>query len=320
MSTFTRAASLLTAVVVPLFLAQRVVGQLSAPDCQPGFQWSYNSLNQTPCLIAAYVEAACDGGQFSIPPLAPNHHYTGPTAGQGNPCLCNTVAYSLISACDACQGNAPLQWSEWAFNCSSTSPDGTLPISVPSGTRIPQWAYQNVTGTDLWNNQTAFNVGDGVESTATTGPTGSSSVSMTSSPGVTGSQTSAPNSGGSSHKSHAGAIAGGVVGGVVGAALLAGLAVFFFLRYRRSHLPPSAAYTQGGAPPMSQPGYEGSTGPFTAGTTETPRKFYDPSDPSTFPTSPSPSSPTIRTTANTYNGGMQGLQPNRSQYNGLPEV
>ncbi|TFY82206.1 hypothetical protein EWM64_g1800 [Hericium alpestre] len=275
--TFAQTASLLVAVAGPLFYAQSVSAQLSAPDCTaPGWDWASNSLGQNPCLIAAYVEAVCDGGQFSIPALAPDHHYTGPTAGNGNQCLCNTVAYSLISACDMCQGNSPLQWSLWSFNCSSTSPDGTLPFLIPGGTRIPQWAFQNVTTSDLWNNVTAFQVGDGTESTATGGPTGSSSGSV-SSPAPTSSETNGPEGGASHHSSHAGAIAGGVVGGVIGLALLTGAGIFFWLRHRRSQVPPSAAYasTGNGGPPMGQAGYEGPTTPFTPGETqEAPRKFY----------------------------------------------
>lgn len=41
------------------------------------------------------------GVAFTIPQLAPGNHYTGPS---GNDlCQCNTVIYSLISACAGCQ-------------------------------------------------------------------------------------------------------------------------------------------------------------------------------------------------------------------------
>ena len=44
---------------------------------------------------------------FTIPPLAADSYsYVGPT-GAGDTadlCKCNTVVYSLMSACDACQG------------------------------------------------------------------------------------------------------------------------------------------------------------------------------------------------------------------------
>jgi hypothetical protein len=46
-----------------------------------------------------------------------------------------------------------------------------------------------------------------------------------------------------SGNSHVGAIAGGILGGIAGLGLLVGLAVFFFLRRRRSHTAPSAAYS-----------------------------------------------------------------------------
>lgn len=42
---------------------------------------------------------------FTINALLPGQSYTGPTAIDGtNMCKCNTVAYNLLSACDACQG------------------------------------------------------------------------------------------------------------------------------------------------------------------------------------------------------------------------
>lgn len=49
---------------------------------------------------------------FSIPNLEPGNSYTGPTGtGDDNDlCKCNTVVYSLMSACDACQG------AKW-FSC-----------------------------------------------------------------------------------------------------------------------------------------------------------------------------------------------------------
>ena len=60
---------------------------------------------------------------FTIPILEPGDSYTGPT-GSGDDddlCKCNTVVYSLMSACDACQGAKwfscvhPPQGCSWAF-------------------------------------------------------------------------------------------------------------------------------------------------------------------------------------------------------------
>lgn len=105
---------------------------------------SYNSLNQNPCKVAAYLEAVCNSGrtspllsspflypcqpvlksnltltlrfrrttiaEFSVPALLPGNHYTGPSvAGTTNLCKCNTVVYSLVSACGGCQGGEWIQ-------------------------------------------------------------------------------------------------------------------------------------------------------------------------------------------------------------------
>jgi len=303
-----------------LALVPPVVGQLNAPDCQTGWEWSFNSLGQNPCTVTAYLNAICNSGSFSIPPLEPNHHYIGPDGpDNGDLCKCNTVAYSLISACDACQGNAWTQWSEWSLNCTQVAPDGVFPEAIPSGTKVPHWAYLNVTVTDTWNNVTAFNARGGAESTATGGPTviNPSSSTAGSSPALT--PTSNPSSEAGAHKSsnHTGAIAGGVVGGVVGLALIGGLIAFFLIRRRRTRVPPSAAYATGG-PNMATAGNSASM-PFMQDQPATPKRFYDPSDPSTFPTSPSPSSPTIHTTNQTYNS-QHNLSPNRNDYNGFPEI
>jgi hypothetical protein len=49
---------------------------------------------------------------FEIDPLPQGRHYTGPDSGQGTPCQCNTVVYSLVSACAGCQGG---QWIPYVF-------------------------------------------------------------------------------------------------------------------------------------------------------------------------------------------------------------
>lgn len=63
---------------------------------------------------------------FTIPNLEPGNSYTGPTGtgDDGDLCKCNTVVYSLMSACDACQGakwfSCVLSYriSSWAFRSS----------------------------------------------------------------------------------------------------------------------------------------------------------------------------------------------------------
>jgi hypothetical protein len=86
---------------------------------------TFNSLDQDPCVVAAYLQSTCSGGcqyyylprvyepcrlvsfaAFTVPALPPGYEYSGPDVPDGTDlCECNTVVYSLLSACDACQGS-----------------------------------------------------------------------------------------------------------------------------------------------------------------------------------------------------------------------
>ena len=52
---------------------------------------------------------------YSLQPLPSGDIYSGPSGPQGvDLCLCNTIAYSLISACDGCQaGGTAADWSRY---------------------------------------------------------------------------------------------------------------------------------------------------------------------------------------------------------------
>ena len=96
------------------------------------YSQSFNSLGQGPCEVASYLQGICDDGGtcatvldpdllalflrgthsgcggrivFTIPALLPGDSYVGPTGptDASDLCKCNTVVYSLMSACDACQ-------------------------------------------------------------------------------------------------------------------------------------------------------------------------------------------------------------------------
>ncbi|KAJ7940440.1 hypothetical protein B0H13DRAFT_11869 [Mycena leptocephala] len=87
---------MLPAIFSTLVLAGLTVAQPSTnATCSPSFAWSFNSLKQSPCLVAAYLGSVCDQG-----PLADDlSYYQGPTVAQVNPCACSSVFYSLLSAC-----------------------------------------------------------------------------------------------------------------------------------------------------------------------------------------------------------------------------
>ncbi|KAI0247545.1 hypothetical protein BJV78DRAFT_909637 [Lactifluus subvellereus] len=132
---------------VLLLASQSVTAQLAYPDCLSSWSWSFNSLGQNPCAVAAYLQAVCNDGVFTIPPLPPGDSYTGPT-GPGDAadlCKCNTVVYSLMSACDACQGAMWLPWETWTRNCTAVDPPTTFLRLIPTGTRVPEWAFLEVT-------------------------------------------------------------------------------------------------------------------------------------------------------------------------------
>ncbi|KAI0246197.1 hypothetical protein BJV78DRAFT_1286662 [Lactifluus subvellereus] len=274
------------AILAPLLLLFGVaVAQIYAPaDCIPLWQWTSNSLGQNACTVAAYLMGTCNQGAFTIDPLGPGESYFGPSGDDdGNLCKCSTVAYSLLSACDACQQETWIDWSEYSTNCTKIMPVSSFPNPVPSGTRVPQWALLDVTLENSWNNNKSFAVGDSPEIAPGTviSPSNASSTSPTPTPTL---PTPSPTPTHSS-SSNAGAIAGGVVGGVA-AIGVAGLAIFWLRRKRPQA--PSAAFMVDGAPQplrLRPPGSDdGTYGPSSMpGTPATPMKFYDPNDPTTFP-------------------------------------
>ncbi|KAI0293052.1 hypothetical protein BC826DRAFT_1097725 [Russula brevipes] len=296
-----------------LFIIGSAHALVSAPNCpDSNFAWSFNSLGQSPCLVAAYLAAVCNSGSFVISALLPQNSYTGPSGSDdGDICKCNTVVYNLISACDACQGEPWIPYSSWSLNCTSVAIAGTFPDPIPAGTRVPKWAFLDPTPSDDWNLTAASRSGDSPE------VTGSAPIFPTS---VRGSQstitltTNSPESSSApqSSSSKTGAIAGGVVGGVVGAALIAGVVIWFTTRRRRGRLAPSAAFAIDLGSDIKHPV------PYPL-SMDSPR-LYDPSDPSTFPIQAP--SPTIWTTnqSTQHPGSVSDFQSQPRTYGGLPEV
>jgi len=136
-------------------------------------------------------------------------------------CGCNTVMYSLLSACDACQGNPWIPWSEYTSNCTILMPPSTFPNPIPPETHVPQWALIDVTIEGNWNENEAFRVGNDPEQGPGT---------------IIGSKRSL----------NVRAIVGGVVGGVALISLI--IVLGFFLRWRRREAPVAGA----SQPPMDE--------------------------------------------------------------------
>ncbi|KAI0717152.1 hypothetical protein C8Q76DRAFT_425879 [Earliella scabrosa] len=120
-------------------------------QCLSQYDWMNNAKNQTPCLIASWSVVPCQENSWIIPPLstAPGGlpFYLGPRRQSALfQCQCNTVHYSLIAACGACQGFHGAEgienWSSFIVNCPSNTIQGAVyPLDVPPETAFPPWAY-----------------------------------------------------------------------------------------------------------------------------------------------------------------------------------
>jgi len=234
-------------------------------------------------------------------------------------CKCNTVVYSLLSACGACQGATWLPWSVYTTNCSSIYHTSSFPNPVPDGTYVPYWALIDVTVEGTWNSNKSHAVGDTPEvgPGASIVPPVSSSISS-SQPTGTATQTPSPSSKGSS----LGAIVGGVAGGILGISASALIFLFFFRRRRSLQGPPPPpvfdATTQprmGERLPSSSLGDRTLVSSYVPEAPVSPVRHYDPFDPSTLPwnqgTSPVPEA---HAQVPHKGGDMQISQPPPSYY------
>ncbi|KAF8339230.1 hypothetical protein F5887DRAFT_475487 [Amanita rubescens] len=154
--------------------ATPVIVALNAANCTDSqYYWTFNSLGQSPCSVADVLMIYCTGQAVIIPAIPPGEQYAplGST-GANVKCFCNTVWYSLMSACAACQNG---YWPTWP-NYSAVCPQIYLMHPIPvSNTSVPNWAYVNVTAT---NN--TFNVAAASILAAEDTPTDSVSLTSTS--------------------------------------------------------------------------------------------------------------------------------------------
>ncbi|CAE6384966.1 unnamed protein product [Rhizoctonia solani] len=263
----------------------------------PNTDWTFNSLQQSPCLIASYLGSVCrPDNTWRVPTLSGGSVYY--TSGSSTKCICTSVVWSLLAACSLCQGLESSQWAVYSNDCTTadTSPPGIYPIPIPSGVTVPNWAYYDFVTTGIFNLDIARQQ-SGPESTPPPGPT-ITSTATASTPTYYGTSSSAspvPTNGSSSSNSNTGAIVGGVLGGVLGIALLAVIA-FIVVRknkqakYNAQDLPSSIhptppLTTQYGGTPTSHGQYQpvAPTSPTLMQGSHSYYKPYDPSDPSTFP-------------------------------------
>jgi len=265
----------------------------------------------------------CFNGSSNVPAMT---IYAGMTTAGDNACICNTIVYSLLCACDACQGESWLSWPKWSYNCSDLYP--TYSPAIPNGTRVPHWAYLDVAYNfnSSWNATGAVLVGGFPENTAGVSSTGATtagaSTKDTSTPAGVSPAVSQSHSSTSSlnhHKSHSGKIAGASAGVLVGILLLIGT-IFWYLRRWRSR-----AEIQPEGPPEPAPFSDSAVriaGRF--GLPDPNRsmaigRYYDPSDPNTFPKMTETLVETVQNRRNVHNDEPTD-STNRLQYSGLPIV
>jgi len=205
---FAKGIALVTLIDLRAALAQNT----NATCTLSSLQWSFNSQNQSPCAIASTLLGVCDGGEYDVLALPQDTaYYLGPPIDAANPCQCNTVVYSLMSACALCQNGTITTWSQWATDCATVF-DESYPRPIPDGLHVPAYAYLSVEAQDIFDESSAQQDSNATESTAlpssTSTTTTQTSPMRTSPVSATGSTT--PNN------ARINAISSGVVGGVIG--------------------------------------------------------------------------------------------------------
>jgi len=265
----TRPLSLTSLFLLPLalllvqFAVIPAAAQINAPDCLPGVMhdwgWTYNSLNQSPCLVAAFLSAECHNGQFTLDPLPVGGQYDNPS-GNDN-CRCNTVYYSLISGCAGCQLGLWTTWDPWYEECTKVAHMSTFPEAINNDTKVPAWAFSSIT-TETWDNLTSCAVGRDPESTGTFRPAFAPSFST-------------------GNSARVGVIVGVVTACTVLFFVLLALGIWYVLRRRR--LRREALGTEGKSPSVLYAEQDSSRYPATPWTPDADKRVYDPLDPSTYP-------------------------------------
>ncbi|KAI6040046.1 hypothetical protein EDC04DRAFT_2567640 [Pisolithus marmoratus] len=182
--------------------------------CESQYEWMNNQEGKNPCLVVAYVIAACVGDSWTQPALPTGYHYDPPNGSTATACYCSWSCYNLMMACTYCQSsNATDQlmtWPTFIQGCQTSYTEEYFPsgYTLLANETIPYWATIDPTTWtgQIWNEQQAFQ--DSQAGKADLQPSVSSG----------------------SHSSDLGAIVGGTVGG---AAFLLLLALGIYILYKR---------------------------------------------------------------------------------------
>jgi len=255
-------------------------------------------------VTAAYLAAECNNEQFTIEQLPQGQFYGGPSGSDD--CRCNSVYYSLISACAGCQKGTWLPYDQWYANCTEVAPVSTFPQNINNDTRVPAWAFMNVSNSQPWDNVTACAVGDTPESTGDSRPSFAPKFD-------------------DGDAVRVGVIVGVALVGTVLVFVLVGTGGWFFLRrYRRRRQPYSKARSE--SPSAEHLTAKRGSGRYTvlAWTPDADKRFYDPSDPSTHPiigALPTGAlSPAAINSPTPVKGPTTPKNNRPTEYSGLPEL
>ncbi|KAF8339242.1 hypothetical protein F5887DRAFT_475765 [Amanita rubescens] len=287
-------------------------------------------MGQNPCYVANTLMEQCTGQTYNFASLPSGHAYMFTPPFSNNSCYCNTVWYSLISACAICQSGDYYGWPTYSQNCTQIYLT-EYPDPIPSNTIVPRWAYLDVTRVESGD---GFDIGGAYAVAGEFASTASASRSFTSTPASTSltstlaltsaSTSSIPNSPSShSPKTDAGAIAGGAIGCAFGGALILALLLWLYKKRRASwpstglsFVPPTAPATSTLAAPsppspswtdtsaiLSPPPLTDSPNPVQQVYQDALQKTYDPDE-----------IPTSSTIPRFRKEGPRGLLPNTEHH------
>ncbi|WWC72774.1 uncharacterized protein I206_106738 [Kwoniella pini CBS 10737] len=113
-----------------LLLLQSVKGQSTNATCSSieSTSWMFNNDGESPCLVWSKIQSLClpQTSYINVPPLLDQSYSYNLLNPQSSQCQCNSISYSLMSACALCQyPNAALpSEQEWSNGCGSYTDDG----------------------------------------------------------------------------------------------------------------------------------------------------------------------------------------------------